>query len=466
MSVTSSRIVPEVSRLRSIEIGGPGHEGLCRGLIMASAGVLFLHDAATVGVSYTLRLSYALMAVACLVGAQFVIRGWRSLPVGIRLAAAFLVGVYLISGLLGVNPVLSGQGRGSSSRWIVYILDLGLGVASVGLVFELFRDRRRIGQLTLALALGAVVAAAYGIYQWLAQRYGWPFSNLDNAPNSDNFTTGARFQGAGLFGWERVRGTFVEPFAFGIYLAAMLPLLMSLFTSRLRRLRPYAVAAVAVTCGALILTDSSLAWACLLVAVAVGATGGFISIGRPAPAGIAGGAAVLLAALCLVAVAEPGVLSSFTARSDTQLRETLENRTNAWRESGDMWARRPVLGYGPGASSVKLARRDNAVGVSARPTVLGSAYGIWAASLIDAGVFGLLCWIVLFGSVFYHAASTALRARSWLLWAAIAAAVAAFLASQVGGDRLDLRVWVLLALTLATSRCVRADQARLESAVP
>src|SRR5207248_6606094 len=118
MSVNSSRIVPQVTRLRSLELGGPRHEGLCRGLILASSGVLFLHDAATVGVSYTLRVSYALMAIACLLGAQFVIRGWRSLPAGIKLAGAFLVGVYLTSGVLGVNPVLSGQGRGSSSRWI------------------------------------------------------------------------------------------------------------------------------------------------------------------------------------------------------------------------------------------------------------------------------------------------------------------------------------------------------------
>src|SRR5438270_10968944 len=164
MSVTSSGAAGEIGRFRVIEIGGPRHEAACRGLVLASSGVLFLHDAATVGVSYTLRVSYGLMAIACLLGAQFVIRGWRSLPAGIKLAGAFLVGVYLTSGVLGVNPVLSGQGRGSSSRWIVYILDLGLGLAAIGLVFELFRDRRRIGQLTLALALGAVVAAAYGIY--------------------------------------------------------------------------------------------------------------------------------------------------------------------------------------------------------------------------------------------------------------------------------------------------------------
>jgi O-antigen ligase len=409
-----------------------------------------------VGVSYTLRVSYALIVLACVLGAPFVIRGWRSAPAAIQLAAVFLVVVYLVSGLVGINPVLSGQGRGSGTRWIVYILDLGVGLASIGLLLGMFRTTRTMKQLVAALIIGAVLAAAYGLYQWLAQHYGWPLANVDNAPNSDNFTTGARFQGMGLFGWERVRGTFVEPFAFGIYLGAMLPLLTYLFTSRARGARGYGWAAIGVTGAALILTDSSLAWACLLVAVAVAATGAFMSLGRPVPAGLAGGGAALLVVLCLVAVTEPGVLSSVTARSDTQLNLTLDARTRAWRESTDMWSRRPVLGYGPGASSVKLARRDNAVGVTSAPLVLGSAYGVWAASLTDAGVFGLLAWLVLFGAVFYYAAATAVRTASPLLWAAIAAGLAGVLASQVGGDRLDLRVWVLLGLVLVVTRAVAA----------
>jgi O-antigen ligase len=454
MSVTSSEMA-QISRSRAIEIGGRRHEAACRGLVLASAGALFLHDAATVGVSYTLRISYALMALACALGLPFVIRGWRSAPAGVKLAASFLLLVYVISGLVGVNPVLAGQGRGSSTRWIVYLVDLGVGLASVGLLLGLFRDGRRIRQLAIALAVGGVVAATYGIYQWLAQRYGLPLSNVDNAPNSDNFTTGARVQGLGLLGWERVRGTFVEPFAFGIYLAAILPLVTQIFPRRDTRSRLYALTAVLVTGGALILTDSSLAWACLFGAGAVVATGVGISVGRPVLAGAAGGAAVLLAILCVAAVAEPGVLSTVTARSDSQLHLTLSARTNAWGESADIWSQRPVLGYGPGASSVKLARRDNAVGVTSSPVVLGSAYGIWASSLIDAGVFGILAWLILFGAVLYYAGSVAVNSSSPLLWASIAAVLASVLASQVGGDRLDLRVWVFMAFALLVSRSLR-----------
>jgi hypothetical protein len=455
-----------MARARFLTIGGPRNEAVCRVLVLASAAMLFLHDAATVGVSYTLRASYGLMALACVLGVGFVIRGWRSTPIGVKLAAGLLVLVYLVSGLAGVNPVLTGQGRGSHTRWIVYILDLGLGLASVGLLLGLFRDRRRIRQLIVALAAGGVAAAGYGVYQWFAQRHGWPFSNLDNAPNSDNFTTGARFQGIGLFGWQRIRGTFVEPFALGIYLAAMLPLVGLLFGVSTRRARALSLGAIGLTAMALVLTDSSLAWASLALAVAFAATGAFVTAGRPLLAGLAGGGLALLVVLCTVTVAEPGFLANVTARSNSQLHLTLSARTDAWSESEHIWSQRPVLGYGPGASSVKLARRDNAVGVRSSPMVLGSAYGIWAASLIDAGVLGLLSWVVLFAAVLYYAASVAIARRSLRLWAVIAAVVAAMIASQVGGDRLDLRVWVLIGLLLALSRVTRAPRAGARSAEP
>lgn len=454
MSLTSRGMVHEISRFRSIEMSRPRHESMCRGLVLTSAAALFLHDAGTIGVSYTLRISYALMALACVLGARFIVRGWQSAPAGIKLTASFLVLVYLVSSLLGINPVLPGQARGSGLRWVVYILDLGLGLASFGLLLGLFHDRRRIRQLTVALALGCVVAALYGVYQWVAQRYGLPLSNLNNAPNSDGFSIGARFQGIGLFGWERVRGTFVEPFSFGVYLAAILPLVTQLPSGQVGRRRRYAWAAVLVTVGALALTDSSLAWACLIVAVAVVGTGTCINAGRPVLAGAAGGGAVLLVVLCTFVIAEPDLLSSITARSDSQLHLTVSARTTAWSQATDTWSRHPVLGYGPGASSVKLAYRPDAqaVGLASAPVVLGSAQGIWAASLIDAGVLGVLAWIIMFGAVFYYTGSVAMKADSPLLWAAIVAALVSVLASQVGGDRLDLRVWVLMAFAFVVSR--------------
>jgi O-antigen ligase len=467
MSVTSSGMARAIGRVKPIEIGGPRHEAACRGLVLASAGTLFLHDAATVGVSYTLRVSYALMAIATVLGVPFVIRGWRSAPAGVKLAGAFLVLVYVVSGLIGINPVLPGQARGSSTRWIVYLVDLGVGLASVGLLLGLFRDGRRIRQLATTLAVGGVAAAAYGIYQWLAQHYGLPFSNLDNAPNSEGLTTGARFQGLGLLGWERVRGTFVEPFYFGIYLAAILPLVTQLpGVRRSGDSRSLAWVGVPLVLAAFVLTDSSLAWFSLLMGSAVVGMMVWVKAGRPLLAGAAAAGVALLIVLCTLVVADPGVLSALTARSDAQLHLTVSARTTAWTRANETWARRPVLGYGPGASSVKLEDLvdPQTVGVSssdgvvsAPVVVLGSAQGIWAASLVDAGVLGLLAWIVMFGAVFYHVGSVAMKVRSRMLWAAMLAALVAVLAAEVGRDRLDLHVWVLVAFGLLVSHWGTSD---------
>jgi hypothetical protein len=448
---------------RSLGVGGARHEALCRNLVLAAAVALFLHDAATAGVSYTLRISYGIMIAAAIIGAPFVVRGWRRAPAGVVLACGFLLAVYLVAGANGANPSLAGGGRASHTRWIVYVLDLCVGLVSVGLILGLFDTMERVRGLARALVLGALVAASYGIYQWFAQQHGWPLANVDNAPNSDNFTTGARFQGLGLFGRERIRGTFVEPFALGIYLAAMVPLVAAVLSEQRRRWVP--AAGLAIIGVALLLTDSSLAWASLLVALATVATGAAISGGRPVLAGAAGAVAALLAVLCVATLAEPSVLSDVTARSSAQLQQTVTARTGAWGEASEIWSRHPVLGYGPGASSVKLARVDNAVGVTSAPTVLGSAYGVWAAALIDAGVFGILAWIVVFGAALSHVARVALVARSRLLWAAAAAAVSGALSAQVGGDRLDLRVWILIALAVAIADTVRRETRAPDSAI-
>jgi hypothetical protein len=114
---------------------------------------------------------------------------------------------------------------------------------------------------------------------------------------------------------------------------------------------------------------------------------------------------------------------------------------------------------------VLLAYRPDAkaVGLASAPRVLGSAQGIWAASLVDAGVLGLLAWTMVFGAVFYYTGSVAIKAQSRLLWASLVAALVSVLASQVGGDRIDLRVWVLIGLALAAARWARSDDRRSES---
>jgi O-antigen ligase len=252
-----------------------------------------------------------------------------------------------------------------------------------------------------------------------------------------------------------VRGTFVEPFYFGTYLAAILPLVTQLPGLAAGRRRMFAWGAVALVIGALVLTDSSLAWVSLLTAAAVVGVIVCIKAARPLLAGAAGAGIALLIVLCTLVVIDPGVLSPVTARSNSQLNFTVSVRTTAWKQVNETWSRRPVLGYGPGASSVELAHSvdPREVGAASPPvTVLGSAQGIWAASLIDAGVLGILAWTVMFGAILYHAGLVATGSSSTMLWAAIVASLVGILSGEVGGDRLDLRVWVLMAFALVVSR--------------
>jgi hypothetical protein len=62
----------------------------------------------------------------------------------------------------------------------------------------------------------------------------------------------------------------------------------------------------------------------------------------------------------------------------------------------------------------------------------------------------------MFAAVFYATTATAMQVASPLLWAALLAALVAVLTSQVGGDRLDLHVWVLLAFALVVNGFVRS----------
>src|SRR5205807_2450607 len=91
-----------------------------------------------------------------------------------------------------------------------------------------------------------------------------------------------------------------------------------------------------------------------------------------------------------LAAAEPAALATVTNRSGRSLDITTDFRLETWRRVTAIWAQRPILGYGAGQSSVRLAEVQLANG---EPThLLASAQGIWAASLVDAGVLGFGAW--------------------------------------------------------------------------
>jgi hypothetical protein len=422
-------------------------------LLYCGAALLFLSAAATVDVGFTVRVSQVLLGVACAVGAATVVEGWRRLPFVVVLGATGVLGAYVLAAALGDDQVLQGTARGGAHRELVYLADLVLGLAVVGLVVGATRSRRHLRRLAVALAIGAALAGGYAIYQWFAQQHGWPLADAVNTADSNGVTRGG-LQGDGFLGHERARGTFLEPHFLGTFLASLLPVVVALLLTVRRPAKVLLGLTAAAILFASLLTSSVPSWAVLLVGVAAGAVLWAVSR-RSAVAVTAAVLAVLLASLLTtVSFRSPETLSGLTGRSGDQMRLTTSFRTTTWHRVGDIWSTRPVLGYGPGQSSVQLTADGDFAGVAAdsrHRAGLQSAQGLWAASLIDAGVVGLAMWLVLFCGVLGVAFAAARARPSPLLGGVALAALTAVVGSQVAGDRLDLRVWVLLGLALAAA---------------
>jgi len=422
-------------------------------LLMAAVALLGLSAAGTVEVAFTLQPSYGLLCVAGLTGLPWVIDGWRRMPRTVQIAAAALVVIYVAAALSGSPARLPSQSRGGELRTLVYLADLGLGLTIVGLLNGMW-TRTLAKRLLIAFCVGAGITAAVAVYQWFALRFALPLSDINTAPNSDGFTTGHSFQGNGLLGWERARGTFKEPLVLGSFCVMSLPL--ALLATGISRgpLRVVAGGCALMLACALTLTVSSLSAGLF---IAIGIVIGLIMALRDARVRLSGvlGAAVLLGLVTgPILLSNPSALSSLTGRSSTDLKLTADNRKVAWRAALAQWDERPVLGYGPGQSSVRLAYRPalNAGNRTQAPVVLGSAQGIWAASLVDAGILGFCAWIGLFASLLIIGVRAAWRARgSVLLLLSWCAATAAAI-SNFTGDRVDVRAWLALGVLAAASQ--------------
>jgi O-antigen ligase len=443
---------------------GPRAERTARGLVYAAAGLLFLQAAATVHAVFTLQLSYLAMVAAVCVGAVFVVRGWRRLPAFLRSAGLALFAVYVVATVVGRPLALPGQPRTGGIRAIVYLGDLGLGLACVGLVAGCIVAPRHVRRLTWALVLGGLAAGAYAVYQWLAQHSGWPFSDINNTLDSNGISVGVN-QGTGVLGWERARGTFLEPHFLGYYAASLLPLACATTVVGRGPARWIAAAAAAALAVALVVTSSAPDVAILLLAAAV--TGVAMLAGRGAvlPATVAACLATALLVVGPFVLAQPRAVAAVTNRSSSDVSETISFRTGTWSRVLDIWGQRPVLGYGAGQSSVRLAAGTD-VPADERPSPPGplqSAQGIWAASLIDGGVIGFACWMLVLGGIVLLALDLVWRRPGAVTWGVAAALVAAVAGAQITGDRLDLLVWLLIGLT-ATLCCAEREMAGKETA--
>lgn len=419
-----------------------------RWLILAAAGALFLERAGTIEVGYTLTISYVLIVFASMINAPAVLRGWRILPSWTSCAAAALLAAYIVALLLGHQIQVAGLGRASGSRGLVYLSDLALGLCIIGLVAGSW-ENRSIRPLVMALAVGGFLAGVYAIYQWLALRLGLPLGNINNAANSDGVTFGAS-QGPGLFGGERVNGTFLEPHFLAAYLAAMIPLGFVTTQWVAGRLRWLAWGGVVMMLVALLLTISAPGWAELALALSAASLLYVVSRGWVLPAATVSMITMAIWLSAIPALASPQLIGPLVGRSGGELTFTAAFRTETWRTVLRLWAHSPVLGAGPGQSSVLLTAAHVAPG--ALPTgALVSAQGVWAAALLDGGVIALGLWLMLLGGGITIGVRALWRYPTGLRWATVAAGGAAVIDVMNTGDRLFPLDWLVLALMLAAA---------------
>jgi O-antigen ligase len=314
------------------------------------------------------------------------------------------------------------------------------------LVPGLWRGLLGVRRLLLAFTVGASLAAVYAIWQWPAQRFGLPLADVLTTRDSSGLTEGGN-QGPGLLGWERARGTFLEPHFLGGFMSAAAPLAIVAAAQARGAARPLAAAGAAAMCGALIVSSSAPAFAGFGIAAVLAGTAWAIGSGRPALAAAAAAATAVAVLAAPVLVAAPEVLAAATGRDATTLTATADFRKQTWNRVLDIWAAQPAGGYGAGQSSVQLSL----VTQGPDAVALNSAQGLWASSLLDVGLVGLGFWIALLGAgvvfVLRSVASGSSLPRVMLLMAM----VAALCSTLVAGDRLDLRLWLLLGIVAAAS---------------
>jgi O-antigen ligase len=422
---------------------------IARVLVALGAALLFLSSAATIELFYTVVPSQLLIGAAMIIGAPFVWRGWVRLG-DIRWWALGILVAYMIATIAGETAVLPGETRGGGYRAFVYLSDLVVGLAAVGLIAALWRRPAQIRILVMAFVVGAVAAAAYGLYQWPAQRYGWPFNDVNNTLDSSGVTRGAS-QGNALLGWERIRGTFVEPHFLAAYLASVLPLCIGLVYVVRGISRYLAFVGSILIAMAIVLTASIPGIAALAIGGFMGLAIYSVAKGRALLAQAMGGIMILVCALGILLFTSPGLIAPVTGREEGQIAYTMDFREDTWSRAIDLWARRPVTGYGPGQSSVQLAWENSIQESSGAPRVLGSPQGLWAASLIDGGVIAFGFWVAFLGAVVFYGSRFVLRHPDPLALSLFIATSTALVSSEISGARLDLRVWLLIGALLAVA---------------
>lgn len=269
-----------------------------------------------------------------------------------------------------------------------------------------------------ALAIGALVVGAYGVYQVVGETHGFYVPLLP----STEFIQGSPQYWVVL----RARSTFLEPSFLGGFLAVALPMIAVAWLDRepTKPRRILTMAALVLASASIIVTFAIGGWlpAAVGVVILVALAGRGHRIPILARVAVASILALLVVAIAVPnvpramsvllykgalgsgVVAEgpartPGPSTSPTASEEPDLDElppevaavSAAERSATTRAALNMWTDHPVLGVGPGNFGLRY-REYRAPGV-AEPTQLLIANNVYAELLAETGILGLLAFV-------------------------------------------------------------------------
>jgi O-antigen ligase len=239
----------------------------------------------------------------------------------------------------------------------------------------------------------------------------------------------------------RVNSLFFDPNIYGRFLVVVMTLLAAvLLWGRERRQTLLAGGALAVLWGALVLTLSQSSLAALLVALGILAALRFDW--RP----VAVVAAAALAAGALVVAAFPGELRLNTGRGERSLNDSTSGRADLIRGGIDLFAERPLQGWGAGAFEEEFRRERKTS--NERAAVASHTIPITVAA--EQGVGGLLLYLVVLLAAFVRLlrGARAVAARAAVAGAFAALVIHTWLYAAFLEDPLS---WALLAVGTAVA---------------
>lgn len=349
-----------------------------------------------------------------------------------------------------VSPLASAAGwRATELRSVIqvcFLLFMSAGYFAT--VFFCSEPEALKRALRLYLATAALIAL-YGLYQIVATIYYLPV--VANLVQTYYFIVTS----------FRPNATFREPLNFGHYLVSALPLTIALFLHRDRLCGPDRV-----TYGIGLIPAICVLATALLATIARGAWIGFI--GAAVVIALLSGRRALRAMPIAVAVGVAALFALARTLGSWRLMFTLiANRfdvLNPINIAGEqrlvfipfifgLWQRHPVFGVGYGNYALYQ--------IEWFESGIAGAYGLYWQALVETGVLGLGVLLMLIGAYYVIMLRAIRRAAGseWQPWliGETAALTGLMIQYFTAGDRLNLYVWVIMGLSMATVNVVNAQ---------